>query len=226
MLQFCELDARNGNEAHAVSDGEQAHFVSIGAKHLQRSSAEKSPAAWSRDGINAGVIRSDADAASGDTLAWSRKPRRDEFLCQFAEVGKSGDKTEEVDEVMPARVQFDDALGGKSVQLRDVVQVRPKFAAVADGDFDVAQRRKDGAIHALDTAAKRFLERLVTNFQGIEFHEHRTVRRMEIANAADRLQFQEADKSPHVFVDCEADLIAKRNQQGLVAGDLESRFGG
>jgi hypothetical protein len=49
---------------------------------------------------------------------------------------------------------------------------------------------------------------------------------MEIANAADRLQFQEANKTPHVFVDCEADLIAKRDEKRLIAGDLESRIGG
>jgi len=49
---------------------------------------------------------------------------------------------------------------------------------------------------------------------------------MKIANASDRLQFEETEEAPDTLMCFECDLPAKINEQGLIARGLESGAAG
>ena len=55
---------------------------------------------------------------------------------------KPGHEADHVHEVVAARVDPHDLVGGDLVRARHVVEVRTERAAVADGDLDDARRRK------------------------------------------------------------------------------------
>jgi hypothetical protein len=115
-------------------------------------------------------------------------------------------------------MQFDYLRGRHSVHGRHVIEVRPEFAAIADGDFDLFRRRKRRVVQAREEGTELRLQFTMIEPQRIKLDQQRAIGGMEIANPFDGSRLQKTKQLHHALMAIERDLPAKRDKQRLVAG--------
>ncbi len=113
--------------------------------------------------------------------------------------------------------------GREAVRGGELGEVGAEVAAVADGDFDGARRRKRNGVEAVEVLVQRAFKIGVAGLQRIELDEQGSVGGMQIADVGKRLGFEQAQKFEHAFAGFGRDGFTEIDEQGLIAGELESR---
>ncbi len=136
LLQRAKFFAGDRAKTDLIADGDQTHRLAVGTEHRKRRAAEQAPAARRGEGIDAGLRAGDGDASSGNAFSRSGEAWHDKFERKIAEIRKARSEAEKVGVVGPRSMQFNDAFTGEGASRGYWFEVRSKFTAIADGDFD------------------------------------------------------------------------------------------
>src|SRR5687767_12851152 len=100
------------DELHAVARLEQRRWTARGIEKLDVDHPPNQvPSARGDARIDAGVRAGDGEAAFGNARARRGPSRKDETLIEREEIGKAGQKADELDGVIARGVQIDDVFG-------------------------------------------------------------------------------------------------------------------
>lgn len=111
---------------------EEAHGYVVGVEEFDGCVADELPAAGSGDGVDAGLIAGDAEAAGGNNFAGGGKAGSGQGGGEAVKIGEAGDEAEEGDGVVGGGVEFDNATGGEVVEAGEGIEIG---AVVVDGDL-------------------------------------------------------------------------------------------
>src|SRR5580704_15649881 len=95
---------------------------------------------------------------------------------------------------------------------RYVIQVRTILPAVAHGNLHQARLRHFYFVEPRKVPAQNTLDFAVRYFQRVEIDQNRTVRRMDISDAAQRLQLQQAEQLDYALMSLNRNSLSKINE--------------
>src|SRR5271165_3688041 len=120
-------------------------------------------------------------------------------------------------------MKLDSAVDGQIVERSNFLQIGAELTAVADGNFDEARGRGRNFFGAMLAGTKKSFDLGVIDLQRVEFDQKRTVSGLQIAQPGRRLGLQETEDANDAAMRGQRDLLAKIDEQGLVACSAESQ---
>ena len=130
------------HETHVVSKLQPGRGLAVGVEEAQRGAADQAPPSGGGLGVDAGLGAADRHRAGRYPWARRGEARRCELRRQAAEVREARREPQEVHEVVGSAVAAHDLGRGQVAVGRDIGQVWPGLAAVADRDVDPPTRRQ------------------------------------------------------------------------------------